>query len=169
MRPLIEPSPTSVFTGMMRRSSSSRSQKPGCLVGYAAKRAFARAFGHRDRVLKDRAVQEVVRIGQEVLVPKGEKSRSGRPATGEDSKKDKEKGVGPKRPKTDSPKGGPRKEKVSMKEDTMAEGISLAEQGSIAKEFLEGLLASMNIKAEVSVKELDSETVELAVNADPPH
>jgi spoIIIJ-associated protein len=49
----------------------------------------------------------------------------------------------------------------------MAEGISLAEQGSIAKEFLEGLLLSMNIKAEVSVKELDAETVELAVNANP--
>ena len=50
----------------------------------------------------------------------------------------------------------------------MAEGISLAEQGSIAKEFLEGLLSSMNITAEVSVKELDEETVELSVNADPP-
>jgi spoIIIJ-associated protein len=50
----------------------------------------------------------------------------------------------------------------------MAEGISLAEQGSIAKEFLEGLLASMNIAAAVSVKELDEETIELSVNADPP-
>jgi spoIIIJ-associated protein len=55
-----------------------------------------------------------------------------------------------------------------MKEGTMAEGISLAEQGSIAKEFLEGLLESMNIKAAVSVRELDAETVELAVNASPP-
>ena len=55
-----------------------------------------------------------------------------------------------------------------MKEETMAEGITLAEQGSIAKEFLEGLLTSMNIKAEVSVKELDTETVEIAVNANPP-
>ena len=50
----------------------------------------------------------------------------------------------------------------------MAEGISLAEQGSIAREFLEGLLASMNIQAEISVKELDEETVELSVNANPP-
>ena len=50
----------------------------------------------------------------------------------------------------------------------MAEGISLAEQGSIAKEFLEGLLASMNIQALITVKELDEETVELSVNADPP-
>jgi spoIIIJ-associated protein len=50
----------------------------------------------------------------------------------------------------------------------MAEGISLAEQGSIAKEFLVGLLSSMDIKAEVSIKELDEETVELSVNANPP-
>ncbi len=50
----------------------------------------------------------------------------------------------------------------------MAEGISLAEQGTIAKEFLEGLLASMNIQAEITVKELDEETVELSVNASPP-
>ena len=50
----------------------------------------------------------------------------------------------------------------------MAEGISLAEQGAIAKEFLEGLLRSMNIAAEVSVRELDEETVELSVDANPP-
>jgi spoIIIJ-associated protein len=58
--------------------------------------------------------------------------------------------------------------KSPLKEDNMAEGISLAEQGSIAKEFLEGLLASMNIQAEITVKELDEETVELSVNANPP-
>ncbi len=50
----------------------------------------------------------------------------------------------------------------------MAEGISLAEQGAIAKEFLTGLLASMEIVAEVSVKELDEETIEVSVNANPP-
>ena len=50
----------------------------------------------------------------------------------------------------------------------MAEGISLAEQGSIAKGFLEGLLASMNINADVTIKELDEETVEISVNATPP-
>jgi spoIIIJ-associated protein len=58
--------------------------------------------------------------------------------------------------------------KSPLKEDSMAEGISLAEQGAIAKEFLEGLLTSMDIKAEVSVRELDEETVELSVNATPP-
>lgn len=61
-----------------------------------------------------------------------------------------------------------REEKVSKKEESMAEGISLAEQGAIAKEFLEGLLRSMNIAAEVSVRELDEETVELSVDANPP-
>src|SRR5580698_538713 len=65
-------------------------------------------------------------------------------------------------------KTAPRTAKSPLKEDTMAEGISLAEQGSIAKEFLEGLLASMNIQAEITVKELDEETVELSVNANPP-
>lgn len=59
-------------------------------------------------------------------------------------------------------------EKSPTKEDSMAEGISLAEQGAIAKEFLIGLLTSMDIKAEVSVRELDEETVELSVNANPP-
>ena len=61
-----------------------------------------------------------------------------------------------------------REEKVSKKEESMAEGISLAEQGAIAKEFLEGLLRSMNIAAEVSIRELDEETVELSVDANPP-
>lgn len=60
-----------------------------------------------------------------------------------------------------------RSEKSPPKEDSMAEGISLSEQGAIAKEFLVGLLASMDIKAEVSIKEIDAETVELSVNAEP--
>jgi len=68
---------------------------------------------------------------------------------------------------TSAPKS-PRVAKSPVKEDSMAEGISLAEQGAIAKEFLVGLLVSMEIKAEVSVKELDEETVELSVNANPP-
>ncbi|MGA2431944.1 MAG: RNA-binding cell elongation regulator Jag/EloR [Acidimicrobiales bacterium] len=99
---------------------------------------------------------------------RAEKTRSPRVSETEGSGKEKEKNVGATRQRQSSPRGGPRTERISMKEGTMAEGISLAEQGSIAKEFLEGLLASMNIQAEVSVKELDAETVELAVNANPP-
>jgi spoIIIJ-associated protein len=50
----------------------------------------------------------------------------------------------------------------------MAESISLTEQGRIGKEFLEGLLTAMNLTATVSVVELDEETVEVSINADPP-
>jgi spoIIIJ-associated protein len=99
---------------------------------------------------------------------RGEQSRTPKAEDGDSPRKEKDKNNGAKRPKQGSPSGAPRSEKLSTKEDTMAEGISLAEQGSIAKEFLEGLLLSMNITAEVSVKELDAETVELLVNASPP-
>ena len=55
-----------------------------------------------------------------------------------------------------------------MKEDNMAEGITLEEQGVIAKEFLEGLLVAMNLTASIATKEIDDETLEVSVNADPP-
>jgi len=61
-----------------------------------------------------------------------------------------------------------KKGKAPKKEEVMAEGMSLAEQGAVAKEFLEGLLGSMGITAHVDVREIDEETVEVAVNADPP-
>jgi len=90
-------------------------------------------------------------------------------AEAESPRKEREKSAGGnRRPQEGAVKTAPRSEKSPLKEDTMAEGISLAEQGSIAKEFLVGLLASMNIQAEISVKELDEETVELSVNANPP-
>ncbi len=82
-------------------------------------------------------------------------------------KQPKEKAEGA-RPKQSESKKAPRPEKVSSKENSMAEGISLEEQGAIAKEFLTGLLASMKITADVTVKEIDAETVEIAVNATPP-
>ena len=50
----------------------------------------------------------------------------------------------------------------------MAEGITLEEQGAIGKGFLEGLLVSMSIDAQVSFREIDQETLELSVNASPP-
>jgi spoIIIJ-associated protein len=97
---------------------------------------------------------------------RGERSRSPRAEVGA-ARNDRTKSEQNRRPAA-AAKTAPRSEKSPMKEDTMAEGISLAEQGKIAKEFLEGLLASMNITAEVSVRELDEETVELAVDATPP-
>lgn len=50
----------------------------------------------------------------------------------------------------------------------MAEGITLAEQAEIAKGFLEGLLGVMGLTASVTSREIDEETVELSVDADPP-
>lgn len=105
----------------------------------------------------------------------GERGDRPRPSAGrgERPRSEKKQGGEGRREKESSPRAAtatkaPRSEKRPMKEDSMAEGISLAEQGSIAKEFLVGLLASMEIKAEVTVKELDEETVELSVNANPP-
>ena len=81
------------------------------------------------------------------------------------NKKDNKSERGPRPAKTPASE---RADKDLVKEQGMAEGISLAEQGNIAKEFLAGLLVAMDITAEVSVREIDAETVELAINADPP-
>ncbi|MGC1418536.1 MAG: RNA-binding cell elongation regulator Jag/EloR [Acidimicrobiales bacterium] len=97
-----------------------------------------------------------------------EKPRSTTSSQGDSPRREREQSNRPRRSNPGAQSGATQSEKNPMKEDTMAEGISLAEQGSIAKEFLMGLLASMNISAEVSVKELDDETVELSVNANPP-
>lgn len=61
-----------------------------------------------------------------------------------------------------------KKGRSPKKEEVMAEGMTLAEQGAVAKEFLQGLLVAMGITADVGVKELDEETVEVTINADPP-
>ena len=55
----------------------------------------------------------------------------------------------------------------SPKEDVVTTSIPLADQAAIAKEFLEGLLTSLDLTASVSVREIDSETVELAIDHEP--
>ncbi len=96
---------------------------------------------------------------------------------------------GERRPRTDRPDRGPkpegsaRKENESQRprsdkpraprervnqEEKVSTTVPLAEQGSIGKEFLEGLLKSMQITATVSVKEIDAETVEISINHEPP-
>jgi len=55
----------------------------------------------------------------------------------------------------------------SPKEDAVTTSIPLADQAAIAKEFLEGLLKSLDLTASVNVKEIDSETVELAIDHEP--
>ena len=47
----------------------------------------------------------------------------------------------------------------------MAEGMTLEEQGAIAKTFLEGLVEAFGLTATVEVRTIDDETVELAVTA----
>jgi spoIIIJ-associated protein len=78
---------------------------------------------------------------------RSEKPRAARAADGAPVRKEREKSAGVRKTQPGAVKAVPRSEKSPSREDTMAEGISLAEQGSIAKEFLEGLLASMNITA----------------------
>jgi len=51
-------------------------------------------------------------------------------------------------------------------EDKVSEDVSLAEQGSVAQEFLEGLLAEFGATGTVTVNELDEETVEVAVQGE---
>lgn len=48
----------------------------------------------------------------------------------------------------------------------MAEGVTLQEQADVAKEFLEGLVSVMGLQATVAIREIDDETVELAVDGD---
>ncbi|MGH8989860.1 MAG: protein jag [Acidimicrobiales bacterium] len=56
---------------------------------------------------------------------------------------------------------------VAAKEDqAVADGITLQEQGAAAKEFLEGLLDRYGFEAQVDVRELDEETVELAAHGE---
>ena len=53
---------------------------------------------------------------------------------------------------------------AAVKEDSMAEGVTLEEQAAVAKEFLEGLLSTMELSASVEIRVIDDETVELAVD-----
>jgi spoIIIJ-associated protein len=135
----------------------------GRVRGEARVRARVRPSGPRPkRSRRSGGREERPRTG----AGRSEKTR-GPKSDSDGPRKEREKS-GARRPDEAGKKPTTKSEKSPTKEDTMAEGISLAEQGSIAKEFLEGLLASMNIQAAITVKELDEETVELSVNADPP-
>jgi spoIIIJ-associated protein len=129
----------------------------GRVRGEARVRARVRPSGPRPKRSRRSGERERPRSGGREERPRAEKK------PGAEVRREREKTA----PRASAPKS-PRVVKSPLKEDSMAEGISLAEQGAIAKEFLIGLLMSMEIKAEVSVKELDEETVELSVNADPP-
>ena len=151
------PSPTSASTATTPKSKSSKSPRPDSSVEFAAKPACAHAFVRAVRDPSALAVLVAVRSDR-VPMPLEPSGRE-LPEAESEPRRDREKS-GPRRQPEGTVKAAPRSAKSPSKEDTMAEGISLAEQGSIAKEFLEGLLASMNIQAEITVKELDEETVE---------
>ena len=57
-------------------------------------------------------------------------------------------------------------EREREKGDDVTEDVSLAEQGEVAREFLDGLLAEFGASGTVTVNELDEETVEVAVQGD---
>ena len=136
----------------------------GRVRGEARVRARVRPSGPRPKRSR--------RSGGKEDRPRSSDDRAQKPRTSktptDETTRDKAKSDAQRRPKKGTPQDVPRSEKSPKKEDTMVEGISLAEQGSIAKEFLLGLLKSMNITADVEVREIDEETVELAVNASPP-
>jgi spoIIIJ-associated protein len=57
-------------------------------------------------------------------------------------------------------------ESPQREDGSMAEGMTLEEQGAIGKTFLEGLVAAFGLSATVEIRPLDEETVELAVDGD---
>jgi spoIIIJ-associated protein len=97
----------------------------------------------------------------------GERSGNGEAKDGEQrggSRGGAKKGSGAESTKKAGSDRGPKKE--TSKEETMAEGVTLEEQAAVAKEFLEGLLSTMELEATVEVRPLDDETVELAVDGE---
>jgi len=63
------------------------------------------------------------------------------------------------RPKPDQPR-------VADKGGAVSEDVSMAEQGDVARQFLEGLLERIGMQGSVAVHEVDEDTVEVAVEGD---
>lgn len=105
--------------------------------------------------------------------PKRSSGRNGRPSDNRRQRNDrgpKPEGSGRKenesqRPRNDKPRAPKERTQQEKKVSTT---VPLADQGAMGKEFLEGLLKAMEITATVTVKEIDSETVEISINHEPP-
>jgi spoIIIJ-associated protein len=82
---------------------------------------------------------------------------------GKSQRSNKPKAAGAAAAATMAPAGGATKE---PKEDVMAEGVTLEEQAAVGKEFLEGLISTMELTASVEIRPIDDETVELAVDGE---
>lgn len=138
----------------------------GRIRGEARVRARVRPAGPRPKRSRRSGGREDRPRGSENRDTNNKGPRS-KPTEGDRPRPQREK-TEPRREKQGSSGSVPKSDRVSLKESSMAEGITLAEQGAIGKGFLEGLLTSMNIHADVNVREIDEETVELSVNATPP-
>ena len=62
--------------------------------------------------------------------------------------------------------GDDRGERVGNREDTMAEGMTLEEQGDAARQFVEGLIEELGLEAQVATRIVDEETVEVAATGE---
>ena len=103
----------------------------GRVRGEARVRARVRPSGPRPKRSRRSGERERPRGSVRDDRPRGEKKPGG------EIRREREKAA----PRTTNPPKSPRVVKSPLKEDSMAEGITLAEQGAIAKEFLVGLLA----------------------------
>lgn len=70
------------------------------------------------------------------------------------------------RPRADARDGRVQQNVAAREESTVVDDITLAAQGEVAKEFLEGLIERYGLQATVAVRELDEETVELSAKGD---
>jgi spoIIIJ-associated protein len=70
---------------------------------------------------------------------------------------------GPSRPDAPSTK---RVRVPAKEEDDMAEGMTLEEQAEVAKGFMQGLIQEFGFQAEVEIRIVDEDTVEIAANGD---
>ncbi len=70
------------------------------------------------------------------------------------------------RPGADARDGRVQQSVATREESTVVDDITLAAQGEVAKEFLEGLIERYGLQATIDVRELDAETVELSAKGD---
>lgn len=151
----------------------------GRVKGEARVRARIRPTGPRPKRSRRSSSKESGR-GERRPKEKGDgasKSKDGQREQKPSSEKKPKEGARKGQPKTSQSSEGKKSSKgqgqtdgsgLKKKEEAMAESISLAEQGEIAREFVAGLLSTMGITAEVGVREIDEETVEISVDANPP-
>jgi spoIIIJ-associated protein len=119
-----------------------------------------------DRVLVDGAPSRNGSAGQGSSHRGRRRGSRGRTSAGEAGR--------PQARSSSSDKAAPQKERTprgddrpgrpgSIKEASMGEVLSLEEQGESAREFIEGLIEEIGLEATVSLRVVDSETVEVVV------